>query len=110
MTSSSADEPGHPTGADEVLVIDFSLRLSGRLDAATVGRFEKAIRTALESSPREIVVDLTGVDFIDPTGQTALLKAHLRSRQRGLPIKFVPSDHEAVKQLVAVTGSDEISD
>jgi anti-sigma B factor antagonist len=108
MASSSADQAGTPAG--EVLDVDLSLRLSGRLDGSTVVRFEKAIRAALESSPREIVVDLTGVDFIDPTGQTALLKAHLRSRQRGLPITFIPSDHEAVKQLVAVTGSDEISD
>ena len=55
-------------------------------------------------------MDLTGVDRIDETGLTALLKAHLRSRRHGLPIKFEPSDHQAVKQLVAVTGSEEISD
>jgi anti-anti-sigma factor len=76
----------------------------------TVRKFENAIRLALQTSPREIVVDMTGVDRIDETGLTALLKAHLRSRQHGLPIRFVPSDHEAVRQLVTVTGTDETSD
>jgi anti-anti-sigma factor len=75
-----------------------------------VRNFENAIRLALQASPREIVVDMTGVDRIDETGLTALLKAHLRSRQHGLPIRFVPADHEAVRQLVTVTGTDEISD
>jgi anti-anti-sigma factor len=92
------------------LGIDYNLRLSGELTQATVGRFEKAIRGALEASPQEIVVDLTGIDSIDDTGLTALLKAHLRSRQRGRPIKFVPSDHEVVKQVVAVTGTNEIAE
>jgi anti-anti-sigma factor len=86
------------------------LRLSGELVRATVRDFEKALRLALQASPREIVVDMTGINHIDETGMTALLKAHLRSRQRGLPIRFVPEDHEAVKQLVAVTGNGENSD
>jgi anti-anti-sigma factor len=101
-------EQSVPSG--EALRIDYTLRLSGELTQATVGRFEKAIRAALDASPREIVVDLTGIDSIDDTGLTALLKAHLRSRQRGRPITFVPSDHEVVKQVVAVTGTDEITD
>ena len=101
-------EQSVPSG--EALRIDCTLRLSGELTQATVGRFEKAIRGALEASPREIVVDLTGIDSIDDTGLTSLLKAHLRSRQRGRPITFVPSDHEVVKQVVAVTGTDEITD
>jgi anti-anti-sigma factor len=93
-----------------VLEVDLGVRLSGELVRATVPDFEKAIRLALQASPQEIVVDMTGIDRVDEAGLTALLKAHLRSRQRGLPISFVPSDHEAVKQLVAVTGNDEMSD
>jgi anti-anti-sigma factor len=100
-------EPGQR--ADRPLEIEHSLRLSGELVSATVGDFEKAIGAALQGSPREVTLDLTGVETIDEAGLTALLKAHLRSRQRGFPIRFVPSDHEAVRQLVAVTGTEEIS-
>jgi anti-anti-sigma factor len=103
----------HDTGrshTEGTLEIDHRLRLSGELTQATVGNFEKAIRVALQSSPREIVVDLTGIDLIDEAGLTALLKAHLRSRRHRLPITFVPAEHEAVRQLVAITGTDEASD
>jgi anti-anti-sigma factor len=104
------DETEHPTRSGGTLEVDYQLRLFGELNETTVGGFEKAIRAALQASPREIVVDLTGIDLIDDAGLTALLKAHLRGRQHGRPIKFVPSDHEAVRQVVAITGSDEISD
>jgi anti-anti-sigma factor len=109
MTPSNAHETEHAAVPGEVLVIDLSLHLSGKLVEATVGEFEKVIRTALQASPREIVVDLAGIDLVDPTGQTALLKAHLRSRQHGHPIRFVPSEHEMVRQLAALTGTEEIS-
>lgn len=75
-----------------------------------MGDFEKAVRAALQASTREVVVDLADIDLIDDTGLTALLKAHLRARQHGLPLKLVPADHEAVKQVVAITGTNEISD
>jgi anti-anti-sigma factor len=100
----------HSAQSGEALEVELWLRLSGILVGATVKDFEKAIRAALQASPREVVVDLTALERIDDTGLTALLKAHLRSRQHGLPIRFVPSDHQAVRQLVAVTGTDEISD
>jgi anti-anti-sigma factor len=77
------------------------------LTEATAGDFEKAIRGALQAAPRELVVDLTEVDLIDDAGLTALLKAHLRSRRHGLQLTFVPEEHEAVKQVVAITGNSD---
>lgn len=92
------------------LEIDHCLRLSGELTHATVRDFDKAIGAAFQASPQEIVIDLAGLDQIDEAGLTALLKAHLRSRRHGLPIKFVPEEHAAVKQVVAVTGTEENPD
>jgi anti-anti-sigma factor len=105
-----ARETEPTTHSGGTLVLDLGLRLSGELVESTVRDFEKAMRLALQASAREIVVDLTGVERVDDAGLTALLKAHLRSRQRGLPISFVPADHEAVKQLITVTGTEETSD
>ena len=110
MPSRDTHQVGQSAQPEATLRIDHRLRLSGELTQATLGDFEKAIRGALDASPREIAVDLTEIDFIDDAGLTALLKAHLRSRRHGLSIKFVPSDHAAVKQVVAITGTDEISD
>jgi anti-anti-sigma factor len=106
----AADEIQDSARVEGKLDIDYRLRLSGKLTGSSAGTLERAIRAALQGSPHEIVVDLTDVDSIDQTGMTALLKAHLRSRQRGLPIKFVPADHEAVKQVAAFTGADELPD
>jgi anti-anti-sigma regulatory factor len=105
--SHETERAAPPAGA---LQIDHSLRLSGELTEATIGGFETAIRGALQSPPREIVVDLTEVGLVDEAGLTALLKAHLRSRRHGSPIKFVPAEHPAVRQVVAVTGTEEASD
>jgi anti-anti-sigma regulatory factor len=80
------------------------------LTQSTVSEFEKATRAALQAGPRELIVDVTEIDLIDDAGLTALLKAHLRSRRRGVPLKFVPAQHEAVRQVVAVTGNNEMSD
>lgn len=110
MTPPDARGTEHSPQSGEALEVELCLRLSGSLVHATVKDFEKQIRVALQASPREIVVDLTDVERIDESGLTALLKSHLRSRQHGLPIRFVPSDHQAVRQLAAVTGADEISD
>jgi anti-anti-sigma factor len=110
MPPSKPDGTEHSPGWAEGLEIDLSVHLSGRLVETTVGEFERAIRAAVQASPREIVVDLAEVEFVDPSGQTALLKAHLRSRRHGHPIEFVPSNHEMVRQLVSITGTDEISD
>jgi anti-anti-sigma factor len=106
----AADETGQSARADGAIEIDHRLRVSGRLVASSVAAFEKTLGAALQGSPRSIVVDLTDVELIDEAGLTALLKAHLRSRQRGLPIEFVPSDHEAVRQVAALTGADERTD
>lgn len=107
MVPQDAHQTEQSARSGGTLDVDHHLLLSGELVQATVGGFDKAIRAVLNGSPREIVVDLTEVGRIDEAGLTALLKAHLRSRQRGLPIRFVPSDHEAVKQLLTVTGTGD---
>jgi anti-anti-sigma factor len=49
---------------------------SGEIDLATVGQLENELNANLESGPKHVVVDLTGVTFMDSTGLRALLAAH----------------------------------
>jgi anti-sigma B factor antagonist len=86
------------------------LGLSGELDVASVGSLEEAIDLAEEGSARWVVVDLTEVQFIDSTALHALLKAYVRSQQNGHRLRFLPSKHDAVTQLVAITGTSRIFD
>ena len=110
MSPRETDEIEHTVRSDRAFDLGHTLRLHGELTSDTTGEFERAIRAVLEGSPREIVIDLSELRQIDDAGLTALLKAHLRSRRRGMQIRFVPEEHAAVKQVVAVTGADEPSD
>jgi len=69
-----------------------------------------AIRVAEESTARVIVIDLADLEFLDSAGLTVLLRVHTRTRQDGQRLRFVPSEHDGVTQLVAVTGTSEIFD
>jgi anti-anti-sigma factor len=86
------------------------LRLSGELDMASVEKLEEAISVAEESTAREIVIDLGELEFMDSCGLRVLLRAYTRTRQDGQRLKFVPSSHDAVTQLIAVTGTSEMFD
>jgi len=117
MAPSEIDSSGHLEPAGGAFEIDtvragpaLWLRLSGELDLASVEKLEVAIRVAEESTARVIVIDLADLEFLDSAGLTVLLRAHTRTRQDGQRLRFVPSEHDGVTQLVAVTGTSEIFD
>jgi anti-anti-sigma factor len=56
------------------------------------------------------VVDLSDLAFLDSSGLSVLLKASTRSREDGNRLSFVPSKHEIVTRLIAVTGTGEMFD
>jgi anti-sigma B factor antagonist len=103
-----------PSGMLEIDTVrggdDLCLRLSGEMDLAFVDRVEEAIRVAEKSAARAIVVDLSDLEFMDSVGLAMLLQAHTRTRLDGQTLSFVPSSHDAVRQLVAVTGTSKIFD
>jgi anti-anti-sigma factor len=57
------------------------VRVEGELDVATAPVLDEALKRAEESGAGLIVVDLTGVSFIDSTGLRALLEANARDGQ-----------------------------
>jgi anti-sigma B factor antagonist len=109
-----AGRPALPSGMFEIETTRAGpallLRLSGELDMASVEKLEEAISVAEESTAREIVIDLGELEFMDSCGLRVLLRAYTRTRQDGQRLKFVPSSHDAVTQLIAVTGTSEMFD
>jgi anti-sigma B factor antagonist len=87
---------------------DLCVLVSGELDLASTDKLEEAIRIAEKSHAGPIVLDLTHVQFMDSAGLAMLVRVHIRSRADGDRIKFVPSKYDAVRQLVAVTGSSRM--
>lgn len=54
------------------------VRVEGELDVATAPVLDEAMERAEATDAATIVIDLTGVSFIDSTGLRALLGAHAR--------------------------------
>lgn len=86
--------------SDDVLII----AVTGELDAANVELLDQTIREAEEGDSETIFLDLRELSFIDSMGLSVLLEARRRSDR----IKFVPSNHDQVARLVALTGTGEV--
>src|SRR4051794_27023055 len=87
---------------------DLCLRLSGELDLASLDKLRDAIGVAEASKANKIVVDLGDLEFMDSTGLGVLLQAYTQSRRNGQRLRFAPSKHNAVTELIALTGTKEI--
>ena len=84
--------------------------VAGEIDLSTAGKLDAEIRHAEDTVIGQIVVDMTDLSFVDSTGLSVLLRASVRSRENGNRLSFVPSKHEAVTRLVALTGTGEMFD
>src|SRR5215210_28960 len=82
-----------------------AIALSGELDLASAGELDTSIRNAEETGIARIVVDLSGVSFIDSSGLSVLLQAKKRSDGQ---LHYVPSNHDAVTRLLELTGTIEL--
>lgn len=117
MTPSRKRDTGQGSPRDRVFQLRSAregdavhLSLSGELDLASAGKLDDAIRQAEESDARAIVVDLTDLEFIDSTGLSVLLQAYTRNRGEDHRLSFVPSEHEAITRLLAITETTEMLD
>jgi len=81
-----------------------TVTISGEIDIGSADIVDRTIGRVQESDATKIVVDLTEVTFLDSTALEMLLKVATRDRNDGRRLTFVPSRHDAVKQLIAVSG------
>ena len=82
------------------------LGLAGELDIAAAGQVEDELVRIEASTVTRIVVDLTGLEFIDTAGLRVLLLAHARSRAGADRLVLVrgPSSLQRIFQLAGVDG------
>lgn len=82
------------------------LCVSGEVDMATAPQLLDAIlRTAFTYDQGQVVVDLSGVTFMDPTGLGALREAHRRLVADGTRLS-VRNPGPVVEQVLRITGLD----
>lgn len=85
--------------------------VSGDLDLATVPRLDTELAGVLAGDPgvERVVVDLSGVDFVDSSGLTALIKSNRRAKEDGLAF-VLRSPSDRVMRTLKLTQLETVLD
>jgi anti-sigma B factor antagonist len=84
-----------------------TVSLHGEVDVLVVDQVRIALSEAIAERPRQIVVDLAGLSFIDSTGLGALIFGFQRARDQGLGFRLArPS--RGVHQILVLSGLLEV--
>ena len=92
--------PAANGGGSETIVFE------GSLDLDTVGELRETIQEIRAKGPDEIVVDLTGVGFIDSVGIGLLITTHTRLEEEGVKLRLIVSPR--LKGLLELSGLIEL--
>ena len=76
------------------------LQLYGELDCPRAATLDSELRRAEQSDASSIVVDLSGLKFIDSAGITAIALAEMRSRANGRRLSFLRGTGQVERVLV----------
>jgi anti-sigma B factor antagonist len=79
------------------------IALEGEMDLANTETAATTLREALLCG-KDVVVDLGKLEFLDSTGIAMLVAA---MREGGERLSFLPSEHDAIRRLLRLTGLDE---
>jgi anti-anti-sigma factor len=80
--------------------------LAGELDIAAAPALEERLETVFADEPSRLVFDLRGLEFIDSTGLSVLVKANQRAETAGLPFGLAGGGTQ-VRRLLSLTGIAE---
>lgn len=83
----------------------FRIALRGELDVSTVPRFNAALANPGVRRCHALIVDLSGLTFMDSTGLSALLVGEMHARTRGQRFAIVRGPRH-VQELFRLTGVD----
>ena len=80
--------------------------LRGELDISTAPRLEEALRRAEVEEPATVVIDLSGLAFMDSTGLRSLVNADARARDAGRRLVLVRGN-DMIQRVMRLTRLDE---
>jgi anti-sigma B factor antagonist len=93
---------------DELVGETRVVRCVGEIDMASAPALRERISSLQIDGPPNLVLDLTGVTFIDSLGLGALIGAHKRARVLQGSLRMVPGD--AARRVLAATALDRVFD
>jgi anti-sigma B factor antagonist len=87
------------TGADGVVTVT----VVGEVDTFTAPVLRSSLDAQLEQQPRELVIDLSGVQFLGSAGLAVLVETQKSARSRDVELRLVATTR-AVTRPLEVTG------
>jgi anti-sigma B factor antagonist len=84
------------------------LVLVGELDVSCEERFMADVDEAVAGKPKDLVVDLSSLTFIDSTGLALLLNVNGLTRENGFQLHIVRSTAEIVRAVFEATGVSKL--
>lgn len=102
--SGQGPRPGSLEISSEVVDDAIRVSLQGELDLASAHAMEERLAAIEEQAPTRVVIDLSGLAFIDSSGLRVLLLADSRARERGFELALAPGP-EPVQRVFEMTGA-----
>ncbi|SNS08301.1 STAS domain-containing protein [Actinoplanes regularis] len=84
-----------------------TVALRGEIDVLTVEQVRLALGEAVARRPRQLVVDMADVAFIDSTGLGALVSGFQRARDQEIDFRLARPSHN-VRQILMLSGLLEV--
>jgi anti-sigma B factor antagonist len=85
------------------------LRVNGELDMLSSPDLREGIATALNTEPKRLVIDLSGVEFLGTSGIAALVEARSDAYERDVRLSLVCST-PTVRRPLQIAGLLELFD
>jgi anti-sigma B factor antagonist len=82
------------------------IAVTGELDLASAPELEQVLERFTDEPTELLVIDLRGVDFMDSTGLSIIVKAHQRFAENGRRLGLVKGSSQ-VQRLLDLTGVAE---
>ena len=83
--------------------------ITGEVDIATAPRLWERLEAEILTGPSRVVLDLSGLGFIDSTGLTVIIRAHKRLGCAGATL-VLRSPTPPVARVLTVSGLDQVLD
>jgi anti-sigma B factor antagonist len=83
-------------------------RLWGEVDLSNIETVQRRLRDTISSAEAPVVIDLSGLRFLDSSGLQMLLRLHTAATQEGRDVRFVVASGTFVAELMEMTRVDDI--
>ena len=85
---------------------EVQIELRGELDLSTVGKVEEELRRVEGNAPQVVVLDLSGLSFLDSSGLRCVVRGDVRAKEAGRRLVLVRGP-DAVQKVFEITRLEE---